>query len=96
LAARGGARLVITVRRTTTMLTPTVTEIPRPLSAVGRDTFIDGAGPVPHSRPRSPAADAARALSLAPTQAHPVTRLPLTAQPAASAAPRPVTLTRAA
>ena len=71
------------------MLTPTVTEIPRPLSAVGRDTFIDGAGPVPHSRPRR-AADAP--LSLAPAQARIVRHFPVAAQPPA----RAVTLTRAA
>ena len=74
------------------MLTPTVTEIPRPLSAVGRDTFIDGAGPMPHSRPRRRAADATRTLSLAPAQARTVRHFPVAAQPPV----RPVTLTRAA
>jgi hypothetical protein len=70
------------------MITPTVTEIPRRLDAVGRDTFIDGAGPVPNSRPRS-RPTATRTLRV-------VGRLPLAAQPAASSGLRAVTLTRAA
>lgn len=50
------------------MLTPTVTEIPRPLDGVSRDTFIAGAGAaVPSSRslsrPRT-----SRPRSIAPAQ----------------------------
>jgi hypothetical protein len=63
------------------MLTPTVTEIPRTLSAVGRDTFIDGADPVPHSRPRSRPAARTLRVAQAPSMGH----LPRAAGPAASA-----------
>jgi hypothetical protein len=70
------------------MITPTVIEIPRTLNAIGRDTFIDGAGAVPNSRPRS------RPMAMRTLRS--VDRVPLAAQPAASAAVRAGTLTRAA
>jgi hypothetical protein len=68
------------------MITPTVTEIPRRLDAVGRDTFIDAPGPVPHSRPRS----------LSVVRANGVRRLPSAAQAATSPGARPLTFPQAA
>jgi hypothetical protein len=63
------------------MITPIVTEIPRTLTAVGRDTFIDGADPVPHSRPRSRPAAGTLRVAQAPSMG----RLPPPAGRAASA-----------
>jgi len=51
------------------MLTPTVIEIPRKMDAVGRDTFIDGAGAsTTRSRPLS-RLTGATVRSIAPAQA---------------------------
>lgn len=77
------------------MITPTVTEIPRTLNAVGRDTFIDDAAAVPHGRSWS-RPTAARTRSVAPAQADSVRHLPVAARSAASTGARTMTFTRAA